>query len=290
VRKAHINWIFLLGFYLSAPLLGATGFVFWGDGGTGEKTQADMAKAASGFCESNLCQFALLLGDNFYPQGVKSVSDTKWKTHFSQPYKYLDFVFYPVLGNHDYQGNARAQILYSSQSKKWKMPARYYELVKGEVSIFAIDTNHFDLKQAVWLSDRLDKSESRWKIVYGHHPILSYSKGGKDFVLAEKLLGDLRDHVDFYLAGDHHNKQVIRGPAQLTFVISGTGGASLYPVFSGSGAKDLLFSSVSHGFSHLLIDHNQATLTIVDNNGGIQFVRSFKKTQKRNVSGNKLNK
>jgi hypothetical protein len=59
------------------------------------------------FCGSTPCDFVLLLGDNFYPSGVKSVTDSQWKTAFVTPYEALGLTFYPTLGNHDYEGQIK---------------------------------------------------------------------------------------------------------------------------------------------------------------------------------------
>ena len=46
--------------------------------------------------------FVVLLGDNFYEDGVASVDDPQWQTKFEDPYANIDLPFYAVLGNHDH--------------------------------------------------------------------------------------------------------------------------------------------------------------------------------------------
>lgn len=48
-----------------------------------EETTADSPPSA-GELLARVPMFALLLGDNFYPSGVTSVSDPKWKSHWHE--------------------------------------------------------------------------------------------------------------------------------------------------------------------------------------------------------------
>src|SRR5687768_12237442 len=78
----------------------STGFLFVGDTGTGGEGQKAVAKAMKSYCRTEKCEFVLLLGDNFYPVGVKSVDDPQWKTKFEDPYGELRLDFFVSLGNH----------------------------------------------------------------------------------------------------------------------------------------------------------------------------------------------
>jgi hypothetical protein len=66
--------------------------------------------------------FIVSTGDNFYPSGVASVQDPLWKRSFEDVYTAfsLQEEWYPVLGNHDYDGDAQAQIEYSRISRRWR--------------------------------------------------------------------------------------------------------------------------------------------------------------------------
>jgi N-acetylmuramoyl-L-alanine amidase len=57
-----------------------------GDTGTGGPDQFKVAGAIFQTCASSGCDFGLLLGDNFYPDGVSSADDPQRKTKFEQPY------------------------------------------------------------------------------------------------------------------------------------------------------------------------------------------------------------
>ncbi len=252
----------------------SVGFLAFGDFGTGDKAQFQVARTMKTYCAHALCQFVLGLGDNFYPSGVTSTTDPKWETHFQKPYGPLGLNFYPVLGNHDYQGNSSAEIEYAKVGKHWQMPANYFDFTKGKIQFFAIDTNHLDDHQLLWLSHELKGSQAKWKIVYGHHPIHSYGYHGNTPELVEKLLPILtQGNVDFYLSGHDHDMQVLKGPSDLVMVVSGAAAQSR-PSHKG---PETLFNTGGLGFAHFVIEDKQVSLRFIDKAGHELFHRLFSK-------------
>src|SRR5438046_2050692 len=70
-------------------------------------------------------QFGFLLGDNFYDYGINN--QTEMSQRIDQ-YKILNmpqpnFFWYVTLGNHDYYGNASAQVQYPDS--RWFLPKPY---------------------------------------------------------------------------------------------------------------------------------------------------------------------
>ena len=65
--------------------------------------------------------FTLALGDNFYFNGVKNEYDPRFKNTFEDVFteKNLNMPWFMQLGNHDYYGNASAQIAYTNKSNRW---------------------------------------------------------------------------------------------------------------------------------------------------------------------------
>jgi acid phosphatase len=182
--------------------------------------------------------FILTVGDNILPDGVKSADDPQWKTKFEDVYAdpALQVPVYASLGNHDHGGNARAQIEYSDVSDRWRMPAAYYTFTRNlrdgtRIQFFAIDSEPIrDGKRAAaaqlaWLDEELGKSEARWKIVFGHHPLCSYGKYGHN----KQMIGQLeplftRHKVDVYFAGHDHNLQILKPIKGVHYVVSGGAG------------------------------------------------------------------
>ena len=79
--------------------------------------------------------FILLLGDNFYWDGVKNVDDARFDDTFQATFNQnlvnlRNMTFWMQSGNHDYRGNISAQIKYSSRQDRWKFPALWYNIKK----------------------------------------------------------------------------------------------------------------------------------------------------------------
>ena len=78
----------------------------------------------------------ILLGDNFYYQGVNSIEDKLWDKYLNT-YNLSNKVF-SILGNHDYQLNPHAQIEFTKNN--WNMPDWYYTLKLKTSQIWLLDT------------------------------------------------------------------------------------------------------------------------------------------------------
>jgi tartrate-resistant acid phosphatase type 5 len=193
----------------------SSNFLIFGDSGTGKKWQHLVAKSMKKTCSIFGCDFALLLGDNFYQEGVESIRDRQFIDKFEKPYNNLTSTIYAVLGNHDYghgQKGIDAQISYSNYSDLWSMPNRYYHLDFSEIEIIALDTQNFDLKQRHWLVDKLSKPRKKWRIIVAHHPIYAYGGHGPNERLQKILLPNICGRVDGYFAGHEHNLQYLEAP------------------------------------------------------------------------------
>ena len=172
----------------------------------------------------------ILMGDNFYDNGVESLHDNQWKTlskFFSDVNKSN---IYTIMGNHDYHTNPKSQI----NNHYWNTPSFYYKLKFNNLDLFFIDTvqlyrehcristktiesihnkDIFMLEntQLKWLDDELSKSVNR-KIVFGHYPIVS--NGVYKFKLEPiyDLLFPILKHnnVDAYISGHEHNVQYLK--------------------------------------------------------------------------------
>lgn len=233
-------------------------FAFFGDSGSGDKYQRQVAGALRTYCEGK-CQFVLLLGDNFYEKGVKNVWDPQWRTKFELPYGPLEIPFFVVLGNHDYEGNVQAQVAYSQKSTQWKLPSRYHRFSQGVVDFFVLDTSKLDSQQLKWLKDGLEGSTAKWKIVAGHHPIFSYGHHGDTPEMIRDVWPTVKKYATFYLSGHDHDQQVLTDSG-VDFVVSGGGGAELREVKSGPRTR---FAKSVRGFGHFHIGPERAELEMI---------------------------
>ena len=208
-----------------------------GDTGHPSTTQAEVAAAMSRWSGRRPAELVLLLGDNFYDDGVRSTDDPLWERCFETPYDLpgLDVPFYAVLGNHDYNGNPQAQVQYVGRTRRWTMPDRYYAFTRAlgadhEVLFVALDTVTVSkltpegAEQRRWLRETLRESTARWKVAFGHHPVRSGSRGKHQRRMAERVEPIFeQEGLDLYLAGHRHYQAVLRGAGPTLYVISGTG-------------------------------------------------------------------
>jgi predicted phosphodiesterase len=220
----------------------------------------DVAQAVARRHGEQRLDFVLLLGDNFYNRGVKSVDDPLWKRVWEDAYGRMGIPFFVTLGNHDYLGNEQAQVDYSQVNPNWRLPARYYTFTAGPARFYALDTVRWDRTQAAWLAQEL-KKPAAWKIVFAHHPIFSYGRHKGERKLLGTLWPMIREAgVDLYLAGHEHEMQHIARDG-IQFLINGGGGTKLRAVRAG---RDTAFALSSHGLLELVIEERRLVFRFLD--------------------------
>jgi acid phosphatase/tartrate-resistant acid phosphatase type 5 len=182
----------------------------------------------------------LMLGDNFYDQGVSSVNSKRFKQTFENVYADYDFPeglpFHIIAGNHDHWGNVQAQVDYTkiAPGGRWKFPSLWYKLDwawtsdSGEsrsLDILMIDTVNLaglssdeclgcalpepsNLTMAAdqwsWIEQQLSASTADFLWVAGHYPIYSAGSDGTTGKLVNKLLPLLKKHGAHYISGHDH--------------------------------------------------------------------------------------
>jgi hypothetical protein len=268
----------------------------WGkDGGEVQKPVADQLDV---FSKKFNAQFIISTGDNFYPAGISSVTDVHWKSSFENIYNKAghQISWYPVLGNHDYQSNPQAEVDYSLQSSRWKLPARYHSFKKNindssSAQFVFTDTSPFveeyygrqmtDLKrqdtavQIRWLSQTLSESHDNWKIVIGHHPVYSVGKHGNTLELIQRfrpLLDQTRS--DFYIAGHDHSLQDILMPDDpVHYLVSGAGAENTYV----HPNDHSLFARATPGFLVMTLYPHRANFYFYNQRGELLYRRQVLK-------------
>jgi len=174
----------------------------------------------------------VLLGDNFYPFGVKNPDGAEWNK-FKNIFKTDNTNIYAILGNHDYFNNPKAQI----DSNYWTMPDYFYFKQINNIGLWFIDTQILDpgdsnsINPFLNLYDNIDKYHSNYikifnnqlnwlestfesynnldiKIVFGHYPIISggiYDKNEKLYSILMPLF--YKYNITAYISGHDHNLQ-----------------------------------------------------------------------------------
>ena len=227
-------------------------FMVLGDWGReGKDSQTVVAKELTARADLVHPKFILSTGDNFYEDGVKSITDSQWQTSYEKIYSApsLHIPWYVSLGNHDYITNADVEVAYTAVSDRWKMPARYYAVevpVDGKTTalFLIIDTSPFvtayqkndakyhvlsqsTARQLVWMDSVLSHSKAKWKFAVGHHPL--YCSGSKDSNTTELIQQVLpifkKYHLQSYFCGHAHNMQHLIDDG-INFYISGSGSRS----------------------------------------------------------------
>lgn len=282
-------------------------FITFGDWGRdGKYGQQETANAVGTYATNNNTKFVLVLGDNFYPRGVKSTSDDHWKTSFEDVYTApsLQIPWYVTIGNHDYGGNVQAQIDYSSLSTRWKLPSRYYSFTqkidKGTDALFVIiDSNPFiksyldigkngeldsnsviELKaqdteaQLRWMDSVLSTSNAKWKIVAAHHPAYSGGDHGNNqeiIDLVDPIL--VKNKVNLYLAGHDHDMQHLKaGNSEVNYFVSGAASKLRTTGY----AENTLFALCQNGFLSITISSESIMCSFVGIDGSILYVYEVK--------------
>ncbi len=285
----------------------ALNFIAMGDWGrTGADHQKQVAEQMGKTANEISSQFVITTGDNFYPSGVISEWDPLWKYSFEDIYTdfRLQWDWYPVLGNHDYKSNPDAQVKYSTISRRWKMPARYYSRLfsipgdtTSKVLVLFIDTNPLipefysnpeygpnvrtqdSTRQKKWIERELSRKSPaiKWRIVVGHHPL--YTGGSRmeayDIkAVRNSLLPVFEKYkVDVYLAGHEHSLQHIHHGGTLHHFISGSASEKTMASLV-TGSK---LAASEYGFFTFSIATNEIVAQTVDYTGKIIYAASISK-------------
>ncbi len=276
-------------------------FLVLGDWGrNGHFYQRDVAKWMDMASWQLDAEFIATTGDNFYDNGVASVSDPYWQSAFEEVYHYphLFIDWHPTLGNHDYRGNWQAQIDYSQRSRRWEMPAPYYKkavtLDDGTRLLFLfLDTSPLNpaydneekyaaaraqgqQQQLRWLETSLANSDADWNVVIGHHPLYSSGKRyGKTSEIRDVLEPVFEKYrVDAYFAGHEHDMQHNRVAGKhVEHFISG-GGSEVRPVSSYDFTQ---FARSTGGFATVSVRKTTLDVQFVDHSGNKIYHYTIKK-------------
>ncbi|MCX6353560.1 MAG: metallophosphoesterase [Candidatus Aureabacteria bacterium] len=173
--------------YNPSPTATATVAVFAVISDYGESTSPYEGEVATQVVSWNP-DFIVTAGDNNTPDGEEGTIDANVGQYYhSYIYPYTGAygagatmnLFFPALGNHDWHTNPPQPYL-----DYFTLPGneRYYDVVKGPVHIFILDSDPLEpdgetstSTQAVWLQNQLAASSEPWKLVVCHHP--PYSSG-----------------------------------------------------------------------------------------------------------------
>jgi predicted phosphodiesterase len=209
--------------------LGSVRFAVIGDSGRGDQAQNEVAQQLVAWREKFDYDLVVMVGDNIYDRHTPE----DYAAKFERPYKPLldaGVKFQAAIGNHD----DPAQINY----EKFNMGGqRYYTfrrsdqplgpITGGGVRFFALDSRSFDPEQLNWLQKELADTNSKWKIVYFHHPIYTsgrYQTAARTLrTVLEPLL--VAGDVDVVISGHEHFYERILPQRGIVYFIAGAAGS-----------------------------------------------------------------
>lgn len=269
-------------------------FLVIGDWGRrGAFNQSEVAFQMGKVGEKLDIDFVVSTGDNFYDNGLTSVHDVAFVESFTNVYtaKSLQKQWYSVLGNHDYRGDAEAQLSPDLRKIDSRWICLRSFLVNAEiVDLFFVDTTPFVKMYFAdpeghtydWggvgssktytenllkdLESELSKSVARWKIVVGHHAIRSVGHHGDTHELVERLLPILQAHdVDFYINGhDHCLEHMVDIDSSIQLFTSGAGSKAWRGDTKALNRKDLSFFHDGQGFMSVQLTQTDARIAFYD--------------------------
>ena len=280
-------------------------FVALGDTGEGNRAQYDVASAFNMVCLVQGCDFVMLLGDNFYDDGVSSVDDPQFRTKFEDPYATVQLPFYVTLGNHDFGEiplqfwRTDYQIEYSARSSKWNMPDHFYAFVEAHVTFVSLDTNMIMLglgwvrDQDDWVREQLDNATTPWKIAFGHHPYRSNGRHGNagnyegvgfdptGIVSGDRVRDFFEDElcgkIDVYLAGHDHNRQWLEPVCGVQLIVSGAG-AKTTDLVGRDNNPTKFEDDTTEGFFWIEIAGDTMTVEVWDRAGNLDHTSTVTRT------------
>jgi hypothetical protein len=285
-----------------APVGAEVNLLAMGDWGADSSFQRSIARAMADYVRAEAAvgrkfDAGILAGDNFYER-LLSPEDPNWRRLFEDMYdpQVLNFPFYAVLGNHDYQFHKdRVELAYTRDypTSRFKLPARWYRLELPPkdplVTVLMLDSNKQEggLTEAQWgeelrwLEGELAKPRTTpWVMCVAHHPLYSNGLHGDNGVL-QRDWGPLFDryHVDFYVCGHDHDLEHIEVPNRSpSFLVVGGGGARVRPVFRDTRGP---FSRSVYGFAHLRFTPTTAFVRFVNKYG--KEIHFFQRTPRGDV-------
>lgn len=283
--------------------LGALNFIIANDlGRNGYYDQKPIAERMGEWAGKADIEFVAAAGDVHHFNGVASVNDPLWMTNYELIYSHPELMldWYAMLGNHEYRGNTQACLDYSTVSRRWMMPSRYYTIVKKadkgtSVRLVFIDTapmidkyreDNIDYPDACkqdykaqlhFIDSVLSVSTEKWKIVIGHHPVYaSTSKDEEERTDMQRRLNPiLKKHkVDFYVCGHIHNFQHIKQvDSPVDYIVNSSASLSR-PVNETTGTQ---FCSPLSGFAVCSVTNSYFSLSFIDALG--QPIYTYKKVK-----------
>lgn len=195
-----------------------------GDWGVNDPALADVVRVMSGFNGGDPLDAVVTTGDNAYVTGTSA--QAAYARRQLAPLLRGGTRLYASLGNHDeYTLNGRPVM------RAFGMRARWYTAVVGPVQLVVLDANRTDdPAQLAFVKRTLAAPRPvPYRVLVFHQVVGSCSYHGPEPGVVKNWLPLFGGRVDLVLNGHNHTYERFTGPAGTPYVVTGGGGARLYP-------------------------------------------------------------
>ncbi len=242
-----------------------SGFVVFGDFGGGKAQHAVVTAIERWVAAGHRVDALVTTGDNVYEDG----DPRQFGAQLDQPYRQLRRMrpLWVTLGNHDVEGGHG-----SEQLDFLGLPALPYAKSLSGVELLFLDANRPDAPQGAWLDRRLGVPGPAFRVVVFHQP--AYSCGtehGSTRAVIRRWVPILERHrAALVLNGHEHDYQRFTSSAGVTYVVTGGGGKSLYPILrSCSGVPARQAWAVRYHFVAVEVRRGSLSLTAIAEDGSV---------------------
>ncbi|MCP4806751.1 MAG: hypothetical protein GY913_03060 [Proteobacteria bacterium] len=224
-----------------------------GDSGKAGPDQVVVAEHAAETCARAGCDFTLLLGDNVYEIGARRAGSKRFVESWEEPFAAVSHLpTWVVMGNHDWQLSAQAQIDFTNRSASWKMPDLHYAVpaLPEWLTVYGWDTDLLyrwpesegTVEMLAAMEAELCAGEGQ-KIAFAHRPLVSSGVHGlhpRELVGIRAAIDPMfaKCGVDLALGGHDHQLEHIDG-ATYDMVLSGSA-SKTRPLCDEEGASEVL--------------------------------------------------
>jgi len=242
-----------------------SGFVAFGDFGGGKAQLAVAAAIERWVAAGHRVDALVTTGDNVYNDG----DPRQFGAQLDAPYRALRRTrpLWVTLGNHDVKGGHGPQQL----GHLGLPPLPYAKRLPG-VELLFLDANRPDGPQGAWLDQRLGAPGPAFRVVVFHQPAYSCgTKHGSTQEVIRRWVPILERHrVALVLNGHEHDYQRFTSGAGVTYVVTGGGGKSLYPILrSCSGVPTRQAWAVRYHFVAVEVHRGSLSLAAVAEDGSV---------------------
>jgi predicted phosphodiesterase len=199
---------------------GSLKFLAFGDFGTGEAPQIELARQMAALHQRFKFELAITMGDNLY--GRKNAA--AYRAKFEVPYKPLldaGVKFRASLGNHDNLDQTKYPLFGMDGQRYYSFKAP-----KQNVRFFALESSYPNAEQIAWLEKELKSSTDEWKIAYFHHPLYSSARHHGSTASLRRSLEPLfvRYNVSIVMTGHDHVYERTKPQQGIVHFVAGSAG------------------------------------------------------------------